>query len=189
MLVTELRFDPLSGRWVAISPARADRPDAFLVRTPWVDSEPRACPFCPGATGEGPPLAQLEGPDGAWTSRILSNRYPAFDGDDPFVMVNRGPVFTEATAGGTHEVLVFSPDHAASFADLDDRQVRDIMQLLRRRLTEHATMHNLRYTQVIINFGREAGASIEHPHGQLLGISFVPRDLAYDCFGCTPRFR
>jgi len=37
---------------------------------------------------------------------------------------------------------------------------------------------NLRYTQAIVNSGREAGASLEHPHGQLLGMSFVPRELA-----------
>ena len=52
------------------------------------------------------------------------------------------------------------------------------MAALRDRLEEHAQRPNLRYTQAIVNSGREAGASLEHPHGQLLGMSFIPRELA-----------
>jgi UDPglucose--hexose-1-phosphate uridylyltransferase len=52
------------------------------------------------------------------------------------------------------------------------------MAALRDRLEEHSQHPNLRYIQVIVNSGREAGASLEHPHGQLLGMSFVPRQLA-----------
>ena len=52
------------------------------------------------------------------------------------------------------------------------------MAALRDRLEEHASQPNLRYTQAIVNSGREAGASLEHPHGQLLGMSFIPRELA-----------
>ena len=176
--MTELRFDPLSGRWVAFSPGRADRPDGFLLRTPEPTTETAPCPFCPENFDGEELLGELDNLGGTWTTRLVANRYPAFHGEDPFVMVNRGPVFTEATAGGTHEVLIFTPDHHRSLAELDDLEVGDLMTLLRRRLVEHATMKNLRYTQVIVNYGREAGASLEHPHGQLLGISFVPRDLA-----------
>jgi UDPglucose--hexose-1-phosphate uridylyltransferase len=35
----------------------------------------------------------------------------------------------------------------------------------------------VRYTQAIINHGREAGASLAHPHGQLLGLPFVPGEI------------
>ena len=49
--------------------------------------------------------------------------------------------------------------------------------VLKRRFLEHAATPNVRYTQAIINHGREAGASIAHPHGQLLGLPFVPGEL------------
>ena len=52
-----------------------------------------------------------------------------------------------------------------------------MMQLLSRRLQQHAATKNVRYTQAIINHGREAGASLAHPHGQLLGLPFVPGEL------------
>jgi len=61
---------------------------------------------------------------------------------------------------------------------LSEEQTSLVMAALRDRLEEHSQRPNLRYTQAIVNSGREAGASLEHPHGQLLGMSFIPRELA-----------
>lgn len=110
--------------------------------------------------------------------RVLPNRYPAFQGDAPFVVEHRGPVFTEAPASGIHEVLVLSPDHERTFASLPDDQLSLVMAAIRDRVEEHQGTPGLRYSQVIVNHGRQAGASVSHPHGQLLGIPFVPRELA-----------
>src|SRR5690606_25201563 len=52
-----------------------------------------------------------------------------------------------------------------------------VMNALRDRLEDHARHHGVRYTQAIVNHGREAGASLSHPHGQLLGMPFVPGTL------------
>src|SRR5689334_12297935 len=96
---------------------------------------------------------------------------------------NLGPVFTQASASGIHEVLVISPDHDGSMADLDDRDAGLVMAAIRDRMEEHSTHANVRYTQAIVNHGREAGASISHPHGQLLGMPFVPGELAEERSG------
>ena len=53
-----------------------------------------------------------------------------------------------------------------------------VMAALRNRMAEHARHANIRYTQAIVNQGREAGASLTHPHGQLLGMPFVPGEIA-----------
>ncbi|MGH9300852.1 MAG: galactose-1-phosphate uridylyltransferase, partial [Acidimicrobiales bacterium] len=90
---------------------------------------------------------------------------------------HRGPVFAEAPASGIHEVLVLSPEHDKAWADLEDEQVQLVMAAIRDRVATHASTPGLRYSQAIVNSGREAGASLEHPHGQLLGMSFVPREL------------
>jgi len=87
-------------------------------------------------------------------------------------------VFTQASASGVHEVLVFSPDHASSWADLDDKLAGLAMAAIRDRMEDHARRSTVRYTQAIVNAGREAGASLEHPHGQLLGLPFVPGEIA-----------
>ena len=98
-------------------------------------------------------------------------------------VTNLGPVFTQAAASGIHEVLVLSPEHDGGWADLDDKQAGLVMAALRDRFEEHARHSTVRYTQAIVNHGREAGASLEHPHGQLLGIPFVPGELAEELAG------
>jgi len=179
--VNQLRLDPLSGRWVVISSERAERPFASLLNSATVrvqEDTSRPCPFCPGNEEASPPALESYGPTGAWLVRVVPNLYPAFEGDSPFVVSNRGPVFTQATAGGIHEVLILSPEHDASWGMLSDEQAGLVMAALRDRIEEHSQHPTLRYSQAIVNSGREAGASLEHPHGQLLGMSFVPRELA-----------
>ncbi|CAA9210151.1 MAG: Galactose-1-phosphate uridylyltransferase [uncultured Acidimicrobiales bacterium] len=73
---------------------------------------------------------------------------------------------------------MLTPAHDGSWADLDVEQVDLVMGAMRERVEAHAGVEGVRYTQAIVNHGREAGASINHPHGQLLGIPFVPRDIA-----------
>src|SRR5260370_1536024 len=94
------------------------------------------------------------------------------------VVDHLGPVFTQAPASGMHEVLIIAPEHECSWADLSDPQAGLVMAALRDRVAEHAGVPGLRYSQVIVNCGREAGASIEHPHAQLLAMSFVPREIS-----------
>src|ERR1700722_12114562 len=177
--MNQLRLDPLTGRWVVVSTDRAQRPRAFAPRMgpPQADTG-RPSPFCPGNEESTPPALETYGPEGRWRVRVVPNLYPAFEGDEPFVVANRGPVFTQASAGGIHEILIFSPEHDATLGQLSQEQVELVMAALRDRLEEHASQPNLRYTQAIVNSGREAGASLEHPHGQLLGMSFIPRELA-----------
>ncbi len=180
----QLRLDPLTGRWVAVAEERAYRPSAFIAKTLPVQDDPGApCPFCPGNEEETPPALETYGPSGSWTVRVVPNLYPAFSGDEPMVTSNRGPIFTSAPASGLHEVVVLSPEHGASWADLEDAQIGTVMAAIRDRVDVHSRSKVIRYSQLLLNYGREAGASVEHPHGQLLGISFVPHELADEMAG------
>jgi UDPglucose--hexose-1-phosphate uridylyltransferase len=177
--VSQLRLNPLTGRWVTVAVERAARPGDLISRQLPVEADPdRACPFCPGNEEATPPALETYGPSGNWLVRVVPNLFPAFDGNEPLRVQNLGPVFTQASASGVHEVLVFSPDHTGSWADLDDKHAGLAMAAIRDRLEDHARRSTVRYTQAIVNAGREAGASLEHPHGQLLGIPFVPGEIA-----------
>jgi UDPglucose--hexose-1-phosphate uridylyltransferase len=176
--MSQLRLNPFNGRWVTIATERATRPDEFARPPLPVEADPsRPCPFCPGNEEDTPPALETYGPEGHWLVRVVPNRYPAFSGTAPMTVTNLGPVFRQAPASGLHEVLVLSPDHEATLPDLDDEQLRVIMAAVRDRLAEHAGT-GVRYSQAIINHGREAGASLRHPHGQLLAIPFVPGEIA-----------
>lgn len=176
--MSQLRLDPLTGRWVVVSLDRAERPFAFVNRTMTVEADPtRPCPFCPGNEEATPPALEAYGPGGQWQVRVVPNLYPAFQGSAPMVVSNLGPVFTQAPGSGIHEVIVLSPDHGGSWADLSDAHAGLLMAALRDRMEEHSSVPGLRYSQAIVNCGREAGASLEHPHGQLLGMPFVPSEI------------
>jgi UDPglucose--hexose-1-phosphate uridylyltransferase len=177
--VSQLRLNPLTGRWVTVAAERAARPGELISRQLPVETDPhRPCPFCPGNEEATPPALETYGPSGNWLIRVVPNLFPAFEGSEPMRVQNLGPVFTQAVASGVHEVLVLSPDHKASWADLDDKQAGLAMAAIRDRMEDHARRSTVRYTQAIVNAGREAGASLEHPHGQLLGIPFVPGEIA-----------
>jgi UDPglucose--hexose-1-phosphate uridylyltransferase len=176
--VSQLRLNPLNGRWVTIVAERAERPYDFAPRTMQVEADPnRACPFCPGSEDATPPALETQGRDGRWLVRVVPNRYPAFEGEDSMSVHNLGPVHVQADASGIHEVMVTTPDHGASWKDLDDEAAAMVMAALRNRMADHSRQTNIRYTQAIVNQGREAGASLSHPHGQLLGMPFVPGEI------------
>jgi UDPglucose--hexose-1-phosphate uridylyltransferase len=176
--VSHLRLNPLTGRWVTIVANRAQRPTDFAPRSAQVEAEPdRPCPFCPGNEEATLPALETLDDGGQWRMRLIPNLYPAFDGTEPFAVHHLGPVHVEAEASGIHEVFVYTPDHNGGVHKLTDHDAGQMIRMLSRRLQQHAATTNVRYTQAIINHGREAGASLAHPHGQLLGLPFVPGEL------------
>ena len=174
--MSQMRLNPLNGRWVTIVPNRAERPSDFAPRRQNEDLG-RPCPFCPGNEEETAPAVESTEADGRWSMKVVPNLYPAFDGDDPFSVHHLGPVHVQAEASGIHEVFVYTPEHEGGLHLLDDDHAAEAMFILQRRLREHASHPFVRYTQIIVNHGREAGASIAHPHGQLLGLPFVPGEI------------
>lgn len=177
--MSQLRLDPLTGRWVVVSTNRSGRVQAFPAGgTPSAANGERPCPFCPGNEEETLPALVTHDAGGSWLVRVVPNLYPAFEGSAPMVVSHRRPVFTQAPGSGIHEVLILSPHHDQPWADLPDDQVDLVMEAIVGRVATHACTPGLRYSQAIVNSGREAGASIDHPHAQLLGMPFVPRELA-----------
>ncbi len=113
--MSQLRLNPLTGRWVTVAAERASRPGELISRQLPVEADPsRKCPFCPGNEEATPPALETYGPGGTWLVRVVPNLFPAFEGSEPLRVQNLGPVFTQASASGVHEVLVFSPEHTHS---------------------------------------------------------------------------
>lgn len=183
-MTNQLRLDPLTGRWITLAESRGLRPSAFSSPRPFPHQDDSSgCPFCPGI--EEPTAMELQryGPEQQWRVRVVANLYPAFSGDEPMVARAKGPIHTHAPASGLHEVLILSPEHTVSWADLDTPQLEILMEAIRDRIEVHGSHEVVRYSQFIVNHGREAGASMPHPHGQIFSISFVPQELKDEQLG------
>jgi UDPglucose--hexose-1-phosphate uridylyltransferase len=173
----ELRQDPLSGGWVAITAGRAVRPEAFLgdVGAP---RGPLGCPFCPGHEHMTPPEVWADrdpgtGPDKpGWHVRVVPNKFPAFAGPLTSVSGNGG-LYRSAPTAGVHEVVIHNPDHWATLADLPEPAVARVMAAWRQRLAAHRDQA-FGAVLVIVNQGRTAGASLEHPHSQVFATAGRP---------------
>jgi UDPglucose--hexose-1-phosphate uridylyltransferase len=169
--VPELREDPLTGALVILAPARAARPDTFAAGMHAPRSAPGDCPFCTGHEAMTPPEVGRTGagaPDTpGWRVRVVPNLYPLVGGE----------------VAGAHEVVVLSPAHDRSLGELSDDTAAEVFGVLRDRAARHLA-RGLVHAQPFVNYGRAAGASIEHPHAQLIALAFVPPSVA----GALARF-
>src|SRR6266511_1268726 len=167
----ELREDPLSGRLAAIAAGRAARPEAFL-RDVGPSRGTLGCPFCPGHEHMTPPEVWADREPGSaadspgWKVRVVPNKFPAFAGP-PAAPNPDGGLYRSAPSAGAHEVVIHSTDHDASIADLEAGQTALVMSAYRARLLAHR-QDPFGSIVVIVNQGRTAGASLEHPHSQVI---------------------
>jgi UDPglucose--hexose-1-phosphate uridylyltransferase len=133
---------------VVFAPGRGARPGAWLPELePPTDEELERCPFCAGREERTPPETLRIGDP--WRVRVVPNLYPAFE---------------------RQEVVIHSPDHVRSFADLDDEQVRLVAEAWERRRVDVPDGELL----ALVNEGRLAGASLPHSHSQLVWLSDRP---------------
>jgi UDPglucose--hexose-1-phosphate uridylyltransferase len=159
--VQQLLVDELTGEYVILAPGRALRPDTFRVQGEPLPPTDAGCPFCDGNELETPPEVARIGPgepeSRGWRVRVVPNKYP---------IVGEG-------VSGAHEVVVLSPAHHADLGMLDLEQCVEVLFALRDRTRFHLA-RGLEYAQPFVNHGKAAGASIRHPHAQLVVLDFVP---------------
>ncbi|MEA2410346.1 MAG: UDPglucose--hexose-phosphate uridylyltransferase, partial [Thermoleophilaceae bacterium] len=177
----ELRIDPLSGLRTIVAGERAGRPGGDLRAEPRAPLDPVGDPFLEGHEERTPPeLFGLRPGGGAadgpgWTVRVVPNLYPALADAaaaadavaDPLAIGRGEPdLFASRPAVGAHEVIVNAPQPVTSLAELEPAQVEVAMEVWRERMRTHSTA-GAAYVHVIVNEGREAGASLPHTHAQL----------------------
>src|SRR6185295_3070577 len=76
--------------------------------------------------------------------------------------------------GGAHEVIIETPDHDRSLALMSEPEIERVLWAFRERMVDLRQDHRLRYILVFKNHGAAAGATLEHPHSQLIALPIVP---------------
>jgi UDPglucose--hexose-1-phosphate uridylyltransferase len=135
-----------------------------------------------------------------WLQRSVPNLYPVLgsegdgsssgDGDggtietglassvDPLRSSSRqgeADLFGHQPATGAHEVIISTPRHVVSLAELSEAELEGCLAAWRERMRAHA---DAGYLHLIVNEGPAAGASLEHSHAQLYALDFVPAEVA-----------
>ncbi|MGC9670873.1 hypothetical protein ACNTMW_30540 [Planosporangium sp. 12N6] len=172
--MVEARVDPTTGDWTVVAPRRAGRP-ADVPRPAGQPAGgpagPPPCPFCPGNEAMTPPEV-LRVPAGAdaWQVRVVPNRYPLVETGDGTPAPPALP-FT-----GRHEVIVESARHDWDPRSASPDEVATVLFAIRQRCRALDTRHPGAIS-VFRNHGTGAGASLAHPHSQLVALDQAPPGL------------
>ena len=188
----ELRRDPVVGRWVIVAPERAERPNA-RVRTLPDQDDPAGCPFCPGHEAMTPPELLVRRDNGSpanspgWTLRVVPNRFPALRTEER--MTRAGLGMYDAMAGvGAHEVIIETPEHARALPQQSPEQVEQLLRAAQERMLDLSRDVRLRSVLLFKNSGAASGASLSHPHSQIVALPLVPAELRGELDGARRHF-
>ena len=156
----ELRFDPLTAEWITIASHRQQR--AFL-------PPQHSCPLCPTT-----PTNLSELPD-QFDVAVFENKGPAFGPATGVIEhPNGNPRFGfSTTAFGRCEVVVFSPEHQGSLAQMPVERVRTVISAWMNRTKELYEIPGVVQVFPFENRGEEIGVTLHHPHGQIYSYPFV----------------
>ncbi|MEU2285978.1 galactose-1-phosphate uridylyltransferase [Streptomyces sp. NPDC013178] len=109
------------------------------------------CPLCPS---QGDRLSEI--PDSSYDAVVFENRFPSLAGDS-----------------GRCEVVCFTSDHNASFADLTEEQARLVLDAWTDRTSELSHLPSVEQVFCFENRGAEIGVTLGHPHGQIYAYPFT----------------
>lgn len=183
---SELRQDLVSGDWILMAPGRAKRPDAPGPVKKRVRGTRAACPFeNPVATHEV--ILSYEGKHG-WETVVVQNAFPAvFERNECGVRRRQGPYVT-VEGVGSHN-LVITRDHNLNFAHLSPRAAQQVFAAFRDRYLQLRENPCIAYISIFHNWGPAAGASVYHPHYQIIALPIVPPDVEHSLRGSAAYWR
>lgn len=190
--MSELRKDPITGRWVIISTERRKRPNDFRLESVRITPD-EACPFCEGheqmtprellahRRNGGPP----NGP--GWDLRVVPNQFPVLRVEGNLERQGEG-LFDKMNGIGAHEVIIETPRHEETLATMGDAAVEQVLWAFRERVQDLKQDRRFRYIIVFKNHGAAAGASLDHSHSQLIALPVVPREVRDEVDGARAHF-
>ncbi len=188
----ELRKDAITRRWVIIATERAARPSDFPVLPPEPDTS-ATCPFCEGREAKTPPeIVAMRRSGGAadgpgWQVRVVPNKYPALRIEGSTEVTTNG-IFETMGGVGAHEVIVETPRHHEHPGVMAPGQLASVLWMYRERYRDLDRDERFRYLLLFRNHGRSAGASLAHPHSQLIALPIVPKRAIEELEGAQQYF-
>jgi UDPglucose--hexose-1-phosphate uridylyltransferase len=187
----ELRHDPIQKRWVIIATERSSRPDDF----PRLEESALEgfCPFCEGNESKTPPEITAIRANGSrpdqpgWQVRVVPNKFPALRIEGGLDRKGLG-IHDRMNGVGAHEVIIESPQHQMSLAEAPLEHIQRVLWMYRERLVDLLRDPRFKYILIFKNYGAAAGASLAHPHTQIIATPVTPLILAGELSSAKEHF-
>jgi UDPglucose--hexose-1-phosphate uridylyltransferase len=173
--MSELRYNPLLGEWLATATHRQDR--TFL---PPADF----CPLCPTKPGSFP----TEVPEADYDIVAFENRFPSLRRDPEIPAIESDGIYKVEPSIGVCEVVLYSPDHNTSLAAEPVERIHKLVRVWRDRFEELEKHGFVKYVFIFENKGEAVGVTLHHPHGQIYAYPFVPPVVAKELQQCSDYF-
>jgi UDPglucose--hexose-1-phosphate uridylyltransferase len=170
--VSELRWNPLLGEWVATATQRQDR--TFLPPAGY-------CPLCPTKPGGFP----TEVPERNYDLVVFENRFPSLRSVPEPPTVLSTELYPVRPAQGVCEVILYSPDHNSSLAREPVEQIDKLVRIWTHRFEELGSLDFVKYVFIFENKGEAIGVTLHHPHGQIYAYPFVPPRITTELEQCS----
>lgn len=175
----ELRKDPVLGRWVIIATERSLRPDDYKIELEEKKNDLSKCPFEEGNESMTPPeILSYRKPntnknEPGWWIRVIPNKYPALRIEGELDKRGIG-MFDMMNGIGAHEIVIETPNHFEEMSDMQESHIEEIIWAWRDRIIDLKKDKRFKYILIFKNKGSQAGASLQHPHSQIIALPIVP---------------
>ncbi|HUT96332.1 MAG TPA: galactose-1-phosphate uridylyltransferase [Candidatus Paceibacterota bacterium] len=173
--ISELRQDLVSGDWMIVATGRAKRPNSIIGGRKKFEQKISDCPFeNPQITGHGEPLL-IYGKKNKWSLQVIKNKFPIVGRGQCPISYREGP-YTVMRGVGFHEIVI-TRDHKKHLALMSIEKVAEVLKAYQERYISLMSHQCVNYVFIFHNHGREAGASIPHPHSQIVALTILPSDV------------
>jgi UDPglucose--hexose-1-phosphate uridylyltransferase len=163
--MSQLRKDPIVGRWTIIATERARRPAAFVDPLS-TKTDPKDCPYCQDISSPG-----IYASHGV---KVTHSSSPILDDSKPFERRGHG-LYDVAHSYGSHEIVLEATEHTANMADLPAEQIKAVMQTYALRMQSHRKNPFIEYILAYKNYGVAAGSrNIGHSRSQIMAVPVLP---------------
>jgi len=183
--MSEVRVDPVCGRRIILAAERLARPNDFL----GLHTQARNfCPFCRGNEDSTPrSLYAFNDASGKWLIRVVPNKFPAFSRDCPEGRLTGG-LYESYGGYGMHEVVIETPDHSGRFETLPEWHAAEIIRTYAGRARFLLAQKGIEFVMTFRNYGCNAGASLSHPHSQIVAMTQLPMRVRQEMDGAASYF-
>jgi UDPglucose--hexose-1-phosphate uridylyltransferase len=159
--MSELRYNPLLGEWLATATHRQDR--TFLPPKDY-------CPLCPTKPGMHP----TEVPEPDYDLVAFENRFPSLRKDPPEPAIENDDLYEVEPGRGICEVVLYSSNHNTTLAQEPVERIYKLIKVWRNRFEELSAHDFIKYVFIFENKGEAVGVTLHHPHGQIYAYPFTP---------------